>query len=222
MLRIIAEAEKTASHYGCTTLNITQEVADRIQAGEFTWQSGFQSNVHPPPFGQRVYSNSMTRMLDAALKTAENPEPHPIPDDLIDSRSYIHGRFGNLENAILDKGFTLQQSWKPAQGRTRAGFVDVPALVATTPGSEFTYEFEGTAFGLFLADGYDSCILQFSIDGSEFKKIDSITRWSKGLHLPWPLILADGLSPGTHTVTIQTTSDAKDRTALHVIHLLEN
>ena len=218
----IAEHEKAASHYGCTTLNITREVADRIQAGEFTWQSGFRSNVHPPPFGQRVYTNSMTRMLDAAWKTTKTPKPHAIPDDLVDFRSYIHGRFGNLENAVLGNGFTLQQNWKPVRGGTRAGFVDVPALVASKPGSRFTYEFKGTAFGLFLASGYDSCILEFSVDGNEFKKVDSITRWSKGLHLPWPLILTDDLAPGKHTITVQTTSEAKNRTALHIIHILEN
>ena len=101
----IAEHEKAASHYGCTTLNITREVADRIQAGEFTWQSGFHSNVHPPPFGQRVYTNSMTRLLDAAWKTTKTPKPHAIPEDLVDSRSYIRGRFGELENAVLGRWF---------------------------------------------------------------------------------------------------------------------
>ena len=218
----IAEHEKAAAHYGCTTLNITQEVSDRIKAGEFTWKSGFRSNVHPPPFGHRVYTNSMTRMLDSAFKTTNSAKPHSLPNALVDARSYTKGRFGDLEKAILSDGFTYVKSWKPTRGGTRAGFVNVPALVASTPQAQFRYTFEGTAIGLFLAAGYDSCILQFSIDGGDFKQVDSLTRWSKGLHLPWPLILADGLDPGTHTVTVQTTAEAKTRTALHVIHILEN
>ena len=218
----IAEHEKAAVHYGCTTLNITQEVADRITAGEFTWQSGFRSNVHPPPYGQRVYANSMTRMLDAAFATTAAPKPHPQPETLVDPHSYVNGRFGRLENAVLGKGFVLDPKGKPAKGRTRAGFSNVPALVASTPGAEFSYAFEGTAIGLFLASGYDSCVLQFSIDGGAFKTVDTTTRWSKGLHLPWPLMLADGLAPSPHNISIQTTADAKDRTALHVIHILEN
>jgi pimeloyl-ACP methyl ester carboxylesterase/lysophospholipase L1-like esterase len=217
----IAEHEKVAAHYGCTTLNITKEVADRIKAGEFTWKSGFRSNVHPPPYGQRVYANSMTRMLDAAFATSARPEPHAIPESLVDARSYVDGRFGKLEDAVLGKGFSLDPKWKPSRGGTRAGFVNVPALVASEPGSEFSYAFDGAAIGLFLAAGYDSCILQFSIDGGKFQKIDTLTRWSKGLHLPWPLILADGLKPGKHKITVQTTGDAQDRTALHVIHILE-
>ena len=181
-----------------------------------------RDSVHPPPFGHRVYTNSMTRMLDAAWKTKKTPKPHAIPENLVDPRSYIHGRFGDLAKAVLGNGFTLEKNWKPVRGGTRAGFVDVPALVASKPGSRFTYEFEGTAFGLFLASGYNSCILEFSVDGNEFKKVETITRWSKGLHLPWPLILADDLDPGKHTITIQTTNEAQNRTALHIIHILEN
>ncbi len=218
----IAEHEKAAAHYGCTTLNITQEVSDRIKAGEFTWKSGFRSNVHPPPFGHRVYTNSMTRMLDSAFKTTNSAKPHSLPNALVDARSYTKGRFGDLEKAILSDGFTYVKSWKPTRGGTRAGFVNVPALVASTPQAQFTYTFEGTAIGLFLAAGYDSCILQFSVDGGDFKQVDSLTRWSKGLHLPWPLILADGLNSGKHTLTVQTTAEAKTRTALHVIQILEN
>jgi sialidase-1 len=218
----IAEHEKAAVHYACTTLNITKEVADRITAGEFTWKSGFRSNVHPPPYGQRVYSNSMTRMLDAAFANSAKPTPHALPETLVDSRSYSKGRFGSLKKAELGKGFRLDPKWKPAKGRTRPGFANVPALVASEPGSEFHYRFEGSAIGLFLAAGYDSCVLQFSIDGGEFVKVDTATRWSKGLHLPWPLILSDDLADGAHTITIQTTAEAKGRTALHVIHILEN
>ncbi len=218
----IAEHEKSAEHYGCVSLNITHEVADRIRDGQFTWESGFRSNVHPPPFGQRVYTNSMTRMLDAALSTKAQPKPHPLPESMVDPLSYTRGRFGNLDRAKLSDGFTLDPAWKPARGRTRPGFADVPALVAETAGAEFTYEFDGTAIGLFLAAGYDSCVLQFKVDDGEFKKVDTTTQWSKGLHLPWPLILADDLPRGPHRLTVQTTDDAPSRTALHVIHILEN
>ncbi len=218
----IAEHEKVATHYGCTTLNITKEVAARIKAEEFNWKSGFRNNVHPPPYGQRVYSNSMTRMLDAAFATTAMPKPHAIPKTQVDPRSYVNGRFGELEDAVLGKGFTLDPRWKPARGGTRAGFANVPALVASEPGSEFTYEFEGTAFGLFLAAGYDTCVLEFSVDGGEFQTVDSMTKWSKGLHLPWPLMLTDGLPAGKHKITVRTTDQVESRTALHVIHFLES
>jgi len=220
----IGQHEKVANHYGCPSLNLTREVTDRIGAGEFTWKSGF-NNVHPPAFGQRLYSNSMTRMLDAAFTQAASiatPRSHSIPDDLLDPHSYWQGRFGKLDGAKLVKGFSLVPAWRPAKGKTRAGFVDVPALVASEPGSEFEYTFKGTAFGLFLAAGHDSCVLEYRVDDGPWIRKDTHTRWSKSLHLPWPLILVDGLEQGSHKIAVRTTDLVKTRTALHVIHVLVN
>ena len=217
----IEQHEKVAKHYGCSSLNLTREVADRIDAEEFTWKSGF-NNVHPPPFGQRVYSNSMTRMLDAAFAQAAVPRSHLIPNDLIDQHSYWQGKFGELEDAKLINGFSLVQRWRPDKGNTRKGFVDVPALVASKPGSEFEYSFVGSAMGLFLAAGHDSCVLEFSVDGGPWIRKDTRTRWSNSLYLPWPLVLVDGLEHSSHKVVVRTTDQVKTRTALHIIHVLVN
>jgi lysophospholipase L1-like esterase len=217
----IAQHERVAQHYGCVSLNLTEEVTERIASGEFTWVSGF-NNVHPPPFGQLLYSNSMMRMLDAAFASTAEPSPHAIPVDLLDRHSYWRGRLGRLEIAELGDGFELASSWRPDTGGVRAGFVDVPALVASAPHAEFKYSFEGTAFGLFLASGYDSCILEYSLDGGPWSARDTHNQWSDALHLPWPLILVDGLEAGMHQITVRTTDQAATRTALHVIHVLLN
>lgn len=214
--------EAVAAHYGCPSLNLSREVFDRIQAGHFTWESGFHQDVHAPPYGQRVYINSMTRMLDAGFAApSKRARAHRLPSKLLDPKSYVRGRYGKLEDAKLGQGFTLDPCWNPA-GHTREGFAKVPALVASMPGAELTYAFEGTAVGLFLAAGPDTGVLEFSIDGAPFKKVDTYTPWSGGLHIPWPLVLADGLKPGKHQLVLRTTDGAKNRTALHIIHLLVN
>jgi pimeloyl-ACP methyl ester carboxylesterase len=218
----VGQHEKVATHYGCVSLDLVKECAARIKAGELTWAGDFQSNVHPPPFGQRLYANSMMRMLDAGYATPAKPKAHAMPKKLLDPASYVRGRYASLEAAKLGQGFTLDAKWRPAKGATRPGFADVPALVAAEPGSEFTYEFEGTAIGLFLAAGYDTCVMEFSIDGAPAQKLDTFSQWSGSLHLPWPVMLADGLKPGKHRVLVRTTADAKNRTALHVIHVLAN
>ena len=218
----IKQHEKVAKHYGCPSLNLTFEVADRIKAGQFTWKSGFNNNVHPPPYGQRVYSNSMTRMLDAAFENKNSADSHSIPKKPLDQHSYWQGRFGKLEDARLIKGFSYVSKWRPSKGRTRKDFVDVPALVASEPGAELEFAFDGTAFGLFLAAGYDSCVLEYRVDDGPWRKKDTFTKWSRSLHLPWPLILVDGLDQGPHKITLRTTDQAKNRTALHIIHILLN
>lgn len=216
----VGQHEKVAEHYGCTSLDLAKECADRIRAGELTWAGEFQSNVHPPPYGQRLYANSMMRMLDAGFAVAAMPQKHALPGEMLDKASYVRGHYARLEDARLGKGFTLEANWHPDKGGGRKGFVHVPALVASEAGAEFSYDFEGTAFGLFLAAGYDTCVLEFSVDDAPFQKMDTYSAWSSSLHLPWPVMLADGLQPGKHHIVVRTTADAKDRTALHVIHLL--
>lgn len=217
----IAAHEKVAAHYGCPSLNLSREVAARIKAGQFTWAGDFR-DLHPSPYGQRVYAASMTRLFDAAYADSGASKPHALPAQL-DPNSYVRGRYGNLEAAKPGTGFTLEASWKPANGQaTRPGFADCPALVAAKPGAELTYDFDGTAIGLFLAAGKDTGVIEFSIDGGPARTLDTWTPWSGSLHLPWPLILTDSLAPGKHRLTLRTTDRQPDRTALHIIHFLLN
>ena len=39
-------------------------MGDRIARGEFTWEDDFR-NLHPSPFGQKVYARSIRRTLEA-------------------------------------------------------------------------------------------------------------------------------------------------------------
>lgn len=222
----IAQHERVAAAYGNPSLNLSREVTDRIGAGEFTWAGDFK-DLHPSPFGHQLYANSIARMLEAAfakpVATATTPHAMPAP---VDPRSYARGRFGSIDDARIVKGFALLPSWRPTDGKgTRAGFVDVPALEGTQPGATFAFTFEGTAAGLFITAGPDAGRLEHSIDGSPFRLVDPFTQWSTGLHLPWAVILDDGLAPGRHDVTVRIAAGHDGRstgTALRVFHLLLN
>ena len=60
---------------------------------------------------------------------------------------------------------------------------------------------------------------------ASLRKIDTFTQWSQALHLPWAVMLDDGLKPGRHTVSVRIAADHNPKsagTALRVIHLLLN
>lgn len=223
----IARHEQVAAAYGNVSLNLALEVSERIAAGEFTWADDFK-DLHPAPFGHRLYANSITRMLQAAFagELAETSRPHPVIEPPLDPQSYARGRYGALSMARPLRGFTLDPSWRPADAKgTRAGFVDVPALVGTEPGAEFEFDFEGTAAGLFITSGPDAGQIEFSIDAGDYRTTDTFTQWSPGLHLPWAVILDDELKPGPHTVRVRIGSGHDPRgtgTAVRVFHLLLN
>lgn len=220
----IAQHEKVASAYGNASLNLAREVTDRINGGEFSWDQDFK-NLHPSPFGQELYASSIARLLNAAFSKplAQRAEPHPLPPP-IDSKSYFRGGLGNISRARILKGFTLDPAWKPAdQKDTRRGFVNVPALVATEPGAEFEFSFEGSCLGLFIASGPDAGRIEYSIDGGTPRTIDTFTRWSSNLHLPWAVILEDNLSDGRHKAKVRILEGHHAEsagTALRVLHFL--
>ncbi len=218
----ITQHEKVAEAYGCVSLDLAREVTDRIDAGEFSWQADFV-NLHPSPYGQRVYANSMMRMLEVAFRQGATPAEHEVPDTMLDPRSYSAGRFGSLEEAKDLEGFTLIPSWTPTDNKgTRSGYVRVPALVATEAGASLRFDFKGRGIGLLITSGPDAGVIEFSVDGGEFRELDTITRWSGGLHLPWALILDDGLSDAPHSLLVRTTDKAEGRAALRVFQFLVN
>lgn len=221
----VEKHEQVARHYGCPSLDLSREVADRIAAGEFTWSEEFK-DVHPSPYGQRVYANSMMRMLDAAFAVDAPPAAHSLPVAPLDPCSYSEGRFGRLEEARLVSGFRLELAWRPTDGKgTRDGFVNVPALVGERPGDIFEYAFEGHGIGLFLAAGPDSGQIEVSVDGGPVRTLETFSPWSGGLHLPWVVMLADELPPGRHVVRVSIAASHHPRsvgTAIRVVQVLLN
>ena len=222
----IREHERVAEAYGNPSLNLALEVTERIDAGQFTWEGDFK-NLHPSPFGHRLYAASIGRMLTAACgqPPAEAPRPHPLPTSL-DEASYGRGRLVPVSTARIIEGFRVEDAWKPTdKAGTRAGFVGVPALVGTQPGAAFEFDVEGTAAGIFITSGPDAGRIECSVDGGAFRTIETFTRWSSGLHLPWAVVLADGLPPGRHTVRVRVAADHDAKgagTAVRVFHLLAN
>lgn len=226
---VITNHERVAEYYGVPSIDLAQEVTERIQAGEFTWEKDFR-NLHPAPFGHRLYAASIGRLFDAAWKeplaAGAKVQPYPLPEQPLDAASYFHGRLVDIGAATVEKGWKLDPKWHPADGAgTRAGFVDVPALVAEQPGAVLKLKFEGTAVGIFVAAGPDAGTVEYRIDGGEWATRGLYTPWSGGLHLPWAHVLAAGLTPGAHTLELRTTPavDARSKgCAVRIMHFLAN
>ena len=218
----VVQHQKVAERYQNPSLDLTREVAERIAAGEFTWEQDFK-DLHPSPFGHQLYANSITHLLDTALSTPRPNKPLPLPKP-VDGRSYASGRYVLPSEATQLVGFTLEPSWQPTDGKgTREGFVRVPALISTTPGSHFTLTFTGKAVGLMIAAGPDTGTLEVVLDGKPYPAQDTFTPWSGGLHLPWAVILADDLKLGAHTLTVTLSGKRHPKgtgTALRVVYFL--
>lgn len=226
---VIAQHERVASHYQLPSVNLAREVQRRMHAGQFQWQRDFR-DLHPSPFGQRLYFLAVRRLFDrawAAERAADSPaeEPGPVPAPL-DPFSYDAGELVTPQRTVNRAGFDVVPAWKPQdQAGTRAGFVNVPLLVGERAGAGFAVRFAGRGIGLFLAAGPDTGVIEYRIDQGPWKTRDTLTRWSRGLHLPWVLMLETELASGPHQLELRLAERGTDPTrgtALRIRDILVN
>lgn len=219
--------DSVAAHYNVPMLDLAREVTTRIDRGEFTWEGDFK-DLHPSPFGQRLYFHSMRRLLEECWQDVDlnlPPVAYPLPAPL-DAASYFSGDYVDIMNALPDEGWSRVESWHPQDGTgTRKGYVDVPVLESVTPGATLTLPFTGNAVGICVAAGKDAGIIEYAVDDGPFMRQNLFTQWSAWLHLPWYYVLARGLIRGEHTLRIRISAERDPRSTGHacrIIHCLVN
>jgi sialidase-1 len=225
---VIRNHEKVAEHYRLPSINLALEVSQRIKQNEFTWEKDFE-DLHPSPFGHRLYSSTIARCFDAAWSgqpDAHKPEPYPVPPQL-DSFCYDAGKLLSCEKVETLKGFCLDPNWNNSVGGgTRPGFVNVPMLVGAQASDSFELDFVGTAVGLFVAAGPDAGMIEFKIDAGQWKEQDLYTKWSGGLHIPWLYVLAAELNPDNkHKLSVRISPKKNGKSKGHacrIVHLAVN
>ena len=202
---VILNHERVANHYLIPSINLAQEISERMTAGEFTWEQF--GGTHPLPFGHKFYAAAINHLFDTMWKGIEMDAPlvpHELPALPLDSFSYFGGDFIELEEAQLHKGWKLVRNWHPDNAvEKRRGFVDVPMLEATQPGSELSLTFEGRAIGIFCTPGPSAAILEYCIDDGDYQELDTFTEWSGHLYIPWVYLFASELEPGKHRLTLR-------------------
>ncbi|MBK9392150.1 MAG: prolyl oligopeptidase family serine peptidase [Bacteroidetes bacterium] len=207
----IKNHESVAAHYNIPSVNLANEVTQRINNMEFTWEGDF-IDLHPSPFGQQVYYRSISALLMKCWSPGLIPNSSDLPlPAMLDPYSYENGRLVNVDKKYVTEGWTFVENWTPDdKASTREGYVNVPMLVGNKPGEILKFSFKGTAAGIAVAAGPDAGFIEYSIDGKEWKSLDLFTQWSGGLHLPWFLTLADGLKKGSHTLRIRLSNDRNE------------
>jgi len=202
----ILNHEKVAAYYDIPAVNLAKEVTERIKYKEFTWERDF-IDLHPSAFGQQVYFRSISQLLENCWKpdkvNKNEMMDYPLPVKL-DPFCYDNGMLIPVTRDNAADGWSFNNNWIPDDKMpTREGYVKVPMLIGTEPGKILHMEFTGTAVGIAIASGPDAGLVDFSIDGNEWKSVDLYTQWSGSLYLPWFLTLADDLKEGSHSLRIR-------------------
>ena len=207
---VILNHERVANHYLIPSVNLATEIAAHMREGEFNWEQF--GGTHPKPLGHAYYAATINKVLDemyASCVTAGTAvKPHVLPAVPLDGYSYTNGKLVDIRQAHINKGWQLVPSWTPRLiAETRPGFVDVPMLETDRPGAKLTLDFEGTAVGIFCVSGPAAGILEYSVDGAPFKKLDTFTAWSGGLYIPWVYMFDTELPKGKHCLMLRMSKD---------------
>ena len=207
---VILNHERVANHYLIPSVNLATEIAARMREGEFNWEQF--GGTHPKPLGHAYYAATINKVLDEiyASCVAAGPavKPHVLPAVPLDGYSYTNGKLVDIRQAHINKGWQLVPSWTPRLiAEARPGFVDVPMLETDRPGAKLTLDFEGTAVGIFCVSGPAAGILEYSVDGAPFKKLDTFTAWSGGLYIPWVYMFDTELPKGKHRLMLRMSKD---------------
>ena len=116
---VIMNHERVANHYYITSINLAQEIAERLKNKEFTWKEF--GGTHPSQFGHTFYAKAIESLFDHEQQNmkAENLQAHYIPEKPLDKSSYLQELSSTLEATELN-GFKYIESWTP-ESSVKAG-----------------------------------------------------------------------------------------------------
>lgn len=205
MPTVILNHEKVAEYYQIPSINQAQEISERMQSGEFDWQQF--GGTHPAPLGQKYYAAAITSLFDRMWSVDYSDirlKPHALPASPLDQFSYFNGKLVSPQEAKVKKGWVYSRSWTPKEeGQLREKFQYVGILEALTPKAELIYKFSGHAIGIYCLAGPNAGMLEYSVDGAQFKTLDLYTQWSQRQYLPWVFMLETQLKDKMHQLTLR-------------------
>ena len=216
--------EAVAAHYGVSTIDLAREVAERIEANELTWAT--YGGTHPKPAGNRIAADMIEQLLDAAWANEErleqgNASSHKLAS-VLDPASYSQGRLLAGTKADFDKSWVWGvPAWESIPGGKRGRFIKLDMLCTDVANAELTLDFDGQAIGLYVLAGPDAGRVEYSVDGGKFKTADLFHRFSKGLHYPRTVMLATGLKPGAHRLTMRVAKKSNQQSKGNAVRILE-
>ena len=182
---------------------------------------------HPPQASRQRRCQGIDR-CSAGSRLGQAPSENAgkgaqlLPIKPIDPVSFFNGRFLSPGLAKRSDGWKWHvPDWKNIPGSLRSTFAGMKLLCADQPGSEVTIEFEGHAIGAYVLAGPDAGVLEVSIDGEDYKRVNLYHQYSQGLHYPRTVMFATDLKPGKHTAQIRVALPKRSTTGNRTARILQ-
>lgn len=199
-----------AAFYQVPSLNLEDQTWALIDAGKISQQAFWRDGTLPTDAGHRIYADIITTFLTEQEKLNPTPLVRNLPPPLV-SDEMNYGEFKAFAEIKHDAG------WRNESSNDRT----LPAvlLAGDKTGSQVEYYFEGTVVGITYRMGPDCGMIEVLIDAkpapAPLHKIDGYDV----THHIGTRIIAGGLSPGEHKLTVRVLGEKNSRSSGNHVRL---
>jgi lysophospholipase L1-like esterase len=217
-----------AAHYQVPSINLQDQVwamidGGRVKLAEF-WPgasrpaASWKDSVTPSDAGHKHYADFIISFLAEQEKLTATPIPRNLPPPLV-SDEMNYGEFKAIVEIKPHRGSTRERgaNWRIEPNNDRA--LPSELLVSDRPGAQVEYYFDGVVIGVSYRTGPDGGIIECLIDGKPAPPpLTRIDTYSRAPQLG-ARIVAGGLGPGEHKLTIRVLGEKNPRSSGNNVRL---
>jgi len=196
--------EAVANYYRIPAINLQDQIWSLIDAGKIAPTAFWKDGVHPLDEGYSVYAKLITEFLAAQEQQTPSPLIRTLQPPLI-SDELTYGELIPYAQLKRDPGWRTEA----VSDRTLPSTL----LVGDKAGVQLETVFEGTVVGLAYRMGPDGGTMDCLIDGKPAPApLDHIDTYF-GIHHIATRIIAGGLGPGEHRLTIRISGEKNPKSS---------
>jgi sialidase-1 len=202
--------EAIAAYYQVPSLNLQDQIWSMIDAGKIKPGEFWKDGANPTDAGHKMYAGLITDFLSEQEKLKATPIARILPSPLV-SDEMNYGEFKAMAEIKHDA------TWRNESSNDRT----LPTILLTSErtGAQIDYYFEGTVVGLSFRQGPDCGTFEVLIDGKPapppLAKIDGYDSF----HHIGTRIIAGGLGPGEHKLTIRVAGEKNAKSSGNHVRL---
>lgn len=208
--------ERVAERYGIPSVNMAQFAANKILAGELTFDEFAKDGVHPTDRGYALYLEALKPFLADCKAAGQLASPA------------VHRQLKNfacVSPAPMEKAQCVPYEWSTADAAWKFGqqssverFLHIAQC--DQPGAVLTLSFTGSQVGVFDLIGPDTGDLEFAIDGAEWKLLQDFDSYCVSSTRAHARPLASGLDPKqAHELRLRVAAKIPEKSQGHVARL---
>ena len=163
----IEVCEQIADHYGIPSLNLAKYAADKIIAGQISFEDFSADGINPTDAGAKIYAEAMAAFIDdlmTAYPVPEKPKRYVLPEPLFPATN-DNGRIVAYEDPQVKQS----GDWKPGQESPIGPFRHL--LTSDETGATLTLKFKGSEIGIIDVVDKGTADYEYSVDGAAPQKL---------------------------------------------------